>query len=105
MKIDFNAIPEQMITALRADIAFICPDGIIEYQSLISIDPHAGATRRALLTNAAVTVSLTPAGCLSQHRGTVFGDISEVDVLVTDIDADDPTLIFLSAHDLQVVTP
>lgn len=95
----------EMITALRADIAFICPDGIIEYQSLISIDPHAGATRRALLTNAALTVSLTPAVCFSQHRGTVFGDISEVDVVITDIDANDPTLIFLSAHDLQVVTP
>lgn len=95
----------EMITALRADIAFICPDGIIEQQSLTSIDPNAGVTRRAMLTHAAFTVSLTPAECFSQHRGTVFGDLAEIDVLVTDSAADDPPLIFLSTPDLQVVTP
>ncbi|NLZ58666.1 MAG: DeoR/GlpR transcriptional regulator [Corynebacterium sp.] len=95
-----------MITALRADIAFLCPDGIIEYQSLTSIDPHAGATRRAMLTHAGTTVCLTPAAGLEQHRGTVFGDIAEVDVVVTDCAVSDPAFIFLSAHDhLQVVTP
>lgn len=95
----------EMISALRADIAFLCPDGIVDQQGLTSIDNDASSTRRAMLTNSAVTVSLTPVGCLNQHRGTVFGDITEVDVVVTDADINDPTLTLLSAHDLQVVTP
>lgn len=100
-----GAAAVDMLTALRAEIAFLCPDGIIENQSLTSIDPEAGATRRAMITNSLSTVLLCPAECLTQHRGVVFGDIAEVDAVVTDADINDPTLMFLSTRNLQVVTP
>ncbi len=100
-----GAAAVSMLASLRAEIAFICPDGIVDHQSLLSIDPEAGATRRAMLTHSRFNVLLCPSACLKQHRGSVFGDISEFDALVTDADIHDSALMFLSDRNIQVVTP
>lgn len=95
----------EMIGALRAEIAFIFPDGLVDGHSLTSLDPEAGATRRAMITSSSFTVLVYPEASLRQQRGVTFGHISEADVLVTDADINDPTLLFLSTSDLQVVIP
>lgn len=95
----------EMIAAMRAEIAFLCPDGLVDAHSLTSLDPEVGATRRAMITSSSLTVLIFPEASLRQQRGVTFGDLSEADVLVTDADINDPTLLFLSTSDLQVVTP
>lgn len=95
----------EMITAMRAEIAFVCPDGLVDAHSVTALDPAAGATRRAMITNSSLTVMILPAASLGQPRGITFGDLSEADVVVTDADPATPPLMFPSASNIQVVTP
>lgn len=95
----------EMITRLRAEIAFICPDGLVDAHSVTALDPAAGATRRAMITNSSFTVMILPRTSLRQPRGITFGDLSEADVVVTDRDPVTPPLLFPSASNIQVVTP
>lgn len=95
----------EMITAMRAEIAFVCPDGLVDAHSVTALDPAAGATRRAMITNSSFTVMILPAASLGQPRGITFGDLSEADVVVTDADPATPPLMFPSASNIQVVTP
>ncbi len=94
-----------MLSVLRADIAFVSADGVTPNHSLTSVDAGANSTKRVMITNSKFSVLLCAAQSFERQSGTSFANLSEFDALVTDADFHDPALSFLSNHDLQVVTP
>ncbi|WP_080794610.1 DeoR/GlpR family DNA-binding transcription regulator [Corynebacterium pacaense] len=94
----------ETISALRADISFVCADGISIEHGLSTADPASAAVKAKMLANSRVSVVLCPAETLGRELSTSFAEISAPDVIIAEVAANDPILSFLSNQDIQVVT-
>lgn len=87
---------------LRADVAFVATNGL-SARGCSTPDPAEAAVKRALVAAADKVVLLADHTKLGQEHFVRFADLADLDVLITDADADPEDLLAVKADGLEVV--
>jgi DeoR family transcriptional regulator, fructose operon transcriptional repressor len=100
------AVGEETVEAirrLRTDVAFVGTNGLSVAHGLSTPDASEAAAKSAMLRSAQRVVVLADSSKIGHESTVRFGDLEQVDVLVTDegLSADDRAT--LTAHDIEVV--
>ena len=101
-----TAVGESTVRALedlRVDVAFLGANGITPDRGFSTPDESEAATKRAMTRAAERTVVLADSTKLGREHLVRFASAAEVDVLVTDSEADPETLAALRATGMEVL--
>jgi DeoR family fructose operon transcriptional repressor len=93
-----NALEE-----LRTDVAFIGTNGLSTAHGLSTPDPSEAAAKRAMIASARQVVVLADSSKIGAESTIRFGELDQIDVLVTDSDISDADRDALTALDIKVV--
>jgi DeoR family fructose operon transcriptional repressor len=88
---------------LRVDVAFLGTNGISPAHGFSTPDESEAATKRAMTRAAQRTVVLADSSKLGREHLVRFAGVGEVDVLVTDAEADPDAVAELEAAGIEVV--
>jgi DeoR family fructose operon transcriptional repressor len=88
---------------LRTDVAFIGTNGLSTAHGLSTPDPAEAAAKRAMIASARQVVVLTDSSKIGAESTIRFGELDQVDVLVTDSGISDADRDALTALDIKVV--
>lgn len=91
------------IARLRTDIAFLGTNGVEDGSGFTTPDSEEAAVKRAMIAAAERTVVLADSSKIGQRRLFSFADLADVDVLVTDADADPGAVAALERAGIEVV--
>lgn len=91
------------IARLRTDVAFVGTNGLSIAHGLSTPDQSEAAAKNAMIRSAQRVVVLADSSKIGHESTVRFGDLEQVDVLITDdgLSADDQAT--LKAHDIEVV--
>lgn len=100
------AVGEETVAALsrlRTDVAFVGTNGLSLSHGLSTPDASEAAAKNAMLRCAQRVIVLTDSSKIGHESTVRFGDLEQVDVLVTDegLRAEDEAALI--AHDIEVV--
>jgi DeoR family fructose operon transcriptional repressor len=101
-----TAVGESTIRALdhlRVDVAFLGTNGITARHGFSTPDETEAATKQAMARAAQRTVVLADSSKLGREHLVRFAAVADVDVLVTDSEADPGTIAALQAAGVDVV--
>lgn len=93
----------EAISRLRTDLAFVGTNGVSVAHGLSTPDRNEAAVKRAIITAARKVVVLADADKLGLELLVSFGDLADVDVLVTDARASLEDVRALEAAGVDVV--
>ena len=88
---------------LRVDVVFLGTNGISPGHGFSTPDEAEAATKRAMTAAAQRVVVLADSSKIGREHLVRFAGIADVDVLVTDRDADPAVIAELEAHGLEVL--
>ncbi|GAC58316.1 putative DeoR family transcriptional regulator [Gordonia hirsuta DSM 44140 = NBRC 16056] len=88
---------------MRASVAFMGVNGLSLDHGLSTPDPDEAAAKRAMLSAANTVVVLADSSKFNREDLVSFGDLTDIDVLVTDAEADPSLMADLTALDIEVV--
>jgi DeoR family transcriptional regulator, fructose operon transcriptional repressor len=91
------------LAQVHAEVAFVVPDGVSVRRGLTAHDLAGAAVYAAMLRAARRTVLLVDRTRIGSDHMARFGDISDVDVVVTESDLDDDTTTDIAARGPRVV--
>ena len=91
------------LEALRTDVAFIGTNGLSTAHGLSTPDPSEAAAKRAMIASARQVVVLADSSKIGAESTIRFGELDQIDVLVTDSDISDADRDALTALDIKVV--
>ena len=100
------AVGEQTVAALRdlrVDVAFLGANGVSADHGFSTPDSSEASAKRAIVACARQAVVLTDSSKLGLDTTVRFASVAEIDVLVTDDNADAEDLAMLRAEGLEVV--
>jgi DeoR family fructose operon transcriptional repressor len=101
-----TAVGETTVRALeqlRVDVAFLGANGITARHGFSTPDETEAATKRAMAGAAQRTVVLADSSKLGREHLVRFAAVDDVDVLVTDADADPEAVAALQDAGMEVV--
>ena len=93
----------EAIARLRTDVAFIGTNGVSAEHGLSTPDRSEAAVKRAIVASARKVVVLADADKLGVENLVRFADLADVDVLVTDVRADQEKVDAIRSTGLEVV--
>ena len=101
--VDDDAKTVAAISRLRTDVAFVGTNGLSVAHGLSTPDASEAAAKNAMIRSAQRVVVLADSSKIGHESTVRFGDLEQVDVLITDdgLRADDRAT--LEAHDIEVV--
>jgi DeoR family fructose operon transcriptional repressor len=79
----------QAISLVHVDVAFIATNGLSVSRGLTTPDPAEASIKRAMITSARRVVVLADHTKIDEDYFARFGDLSDIDLLVTDSGIDD----------------
>jgi DeoR family fructose operon transcriptional repressor len=88
---------------VNVDVAFIATSGLSVSRGLTSPDPFEAATKRAMIASARRVVVLADHTKIGDDYVAPFGDLSDIDLLITDSGLRDDATAELTAAGLTVV--
>jgi len=91
------------LSSIRVDIAFIGANGVSVAHGLTTPDQAEATAKRAMIRAARRAVVVADHSKLGADYFARFGELTDVDTLVTDSDADDDLVADFEAHGLTVV--
>lgn len=91
------------LKALRIDVVFIGTNGLSTAHGLSTPDPSEAAAKRAMIASARQVVVLADSSKIGAESTIRFGELDQIDVLVTDSDISDADRDALTALDIKVV--
>jgi DeoR family fructose operon transcriptional repressor len=91
------------LSELHVDVAFLGTNGMSLAHGLTTPDPSEAAVKRQMLSVAEHTVLLADHSKLGNLSMIRYGDLTDVDLLITDTDVADDDLIHLQEAGLRVV--
>ena len=86
-----------------AEVAFVVPDGVSIRRGLTATSLAAAAVHAAMIRSARRTVLLVDRSRIGADHMARFGDIGDVDVVITESDLDDETTADIAARGPRVV--
>jgi DeoR family transcriptional regulator, fructose operon transcriptional repressor len=101
------AVGVETVTALarvRAEVAFVGTNGLTVDHGLSTPDHAEAATKAAIVASAQRVVVLADSSKIGEERTVRFADLSDIDVLVTDVGADPGQLAAFREAGVDVVT-
>jgi DeoR family transcriptional regulator, fructose operon transcriptional repressor len=101
-----TAVGESTVRALehlRLDVAFLGANGITARHGFSTPDETEAATKQAMARAAQRTIVLADSSKLGREHLVSFAAVDDVDVLVTDADADPDALAALTSTGIEVV--
>lgn len=100
------AVGEETVAAidrLRTDVAFVGTNGLSLAHGLSTPDQSEAAAKSAMLRSAQRVIVLADSSKIGHEATVRFGDLEQVDVLVTDEGLSAEDRATLTAHDIEVV--
>ena len=100
------AVGEETVAAidrLRTDVAFVGTNGLSLAHGLSTPDQSEAAAKSAMLRSAQRVIVLADSSKIGHESTVRFGDLEQVDVLVTDRGLSAEDRATLTAHDIEVV--
>ena len=100
------AVGEETVAAisrLRTDVAFVGTNGLSVAHGLSTPDASEAAAKNAMIRSAQRVVVLADSSKIVHESTVRFGDLDQVDVLITDDGLRDDDRATLEAHDIEVV--
>ena len=100
------AVGEETVAAisrLRTDVAFVGTNGLSDAHGLSTPDASEAAAKNAMIRSAQRVVVLADSSKIGHESTVRFGDLDQVDVLITDDGLRDDDRATLEAHDIEVV--
>ncbi len=100
------AVGEETVAAigrLRTDVAFVGTNGLSIAHGLSTPDQSEAAAKNAMIRSAQRVVVLADSSKIGHESTVRFGDLEQVDVLVTDIGLSAEDKATLRTHDIEVV--
>lgn len=91
------------LAQVYAEVAYVVPDGVSVRRGLTTRDLAGAAVYAAMLRAARRTVLLVDHSRIGSDHMARFGDIADVDVVVTESDLDDDTTTDIAARGPRVV--
>lgn len=98
-----DAFAVQMVSELRVDVAFVATNGISE-RGCSTPDPAEAAVKRAMVGAADKVVLLADHSKFAQEHFVRFATLDDLDMVVTDDNADETDLLPLGVAGVEVVT-
>jgi DeoR family fructose operon transcriptional repressor len=95
---------QRVLAELRVDVAFIATNGMSADYGLTTPDVAEAEIKRAMIRAGGRVVLLADASKAGQHHFVRFGDLEQVDVLITDDRIDDATVAEFRAMGVEVIT-
>jgi DeoR family fructose operon transcriptional repressor len=93
----------EKLAEVYAEVAFVVPDGISVRRGLTAVDLATAAVHSAMLRAARRTVLLVGRSRVGADHMARFGDIADVDVVITEADLDDDTTAHIASRGPRVV--
>lgn len=90
------------ISGLRADVAYLGSNGVTADFGCSTPDREEAATKRALVTHSRQVVVLADGSKIGEDSAARFASCEEIDVLVTDTDADQAELTLIADAGVEV---
>ena len=100
------AVGEETVAAigrLRTDVAFVGTNGLSIAHGLSTPDQSEAAAKNAMIRSAQRVIVLADSSKIGHESTVRFGDLEQVDVLVTDDGLSTDDRATLTAHDIEVV--
>ena len=100
------AVGEETVAAisrLRTDVAFVGTNGLSVAHGLSTPDASEAAAKNAMIRSAQRVVVLADSSKIGHESTVRFGDLDQVDVLITDDGLRDDDRATLEAHDIEVL--
>ncbi len=100
------AVGEETVAAisrLRTDVAFVGTNGLSVAHGLSTPDASEAAAKNAMIRSAQRVVVLADSSKIGHESTVRFGDLDQVDVLITDDGLRPDDRATLEAHDIEVV--
>lgn len=100
------AVGEETVAALdllRVEVAFVGTNGLSFGHGLSTPDHSEAAAKRAMVRSAQRVIVLADSSKIGREHTVRFAELSEVDVLVTDVGLSDKDFAALSERDIEVV--
>lgn len=100
------AVGEETVAAisrLRTDVAFVGTNGLSVAHGLSTPDASEAAAKNAMIRSAQRVVVLADSSKIGHESTVRFGDLDQVDVLITDDGLGSDDRATLEAHDIEVV--
>jgi DeoR family fructose operon transcriptional repressor len=91
------------LSSVRVDIAFIGANGVSVAHGLTTPDQSEAAAKRAMIRAARRAVVVADHSKLGTDYFARFGELTDVDTIITDSGADDDLVADFEAHGLTVV--
>ncbi|RYU12412.1 DeoR/GlpR family DNA-binding transcription regulator [Nocardioides iriomotensis] len=91
------------ISRLRTDVAFVGTNGLSIAHGLSTPDQSEAAAKSAMIRSAQRVVVLADSSKIGHESTVRFGDLEQVDVLITDDGLSSDDQATLKAHDIEVV--
>lgn len=91
------------LAQVRAEVAYVVPDGVSLRRGLTAHDLASAAVYAAMLRAARRTVLLVDRTRIGSDHMARFGDIADVDVVITESDLDDDATTDIAARGPRVV--
>lgn len=91
------------LSRMRASVGFIGTNGLSVAHGLSTPDAEEAATKRAMIAACTTTVVLTDSTKLNREELVSFGNLDDIDVLVTDAGIDPEFVKTLRAAQIEVV--
>lgn len=92
------------VTRLRTSVAFMGTNGLTPGHGLSTPDPDEAAVKSAIVNGANRVVVLADSSKLGVEELVSFAPLADVDVVITDTDADVAALELLTEQGIEVVT-
>ena len=100
------AVGEETVAAigrLRTDVAFVGTNGLSIAHGLSTPDQSEAAAKNAMIRSAQRVIVLADSSKIGHESTVRFGDLEQVDVLVTDDGLSTEDRATLTVHDIEVV--
>ncbi|MGA9749636.1 MAG: D-beta-D-heptose 1-phosphate adenosyltransferase, partial [Nocardioides sp.] len=100
------AVGEDTVAAigrLRTDVAFVGTNGLSIAHGLSTPDQSEAAAKNAMIRSAQRVIVLADSSKIGHESTVRFGDLEQVDVLVTDVGLSAEDKATLRSHDIEVV--
>ncbi len=93
----------EKLAQVYVEVAFVVPDGVSVRRGLTAADLAAAAVHGAMIRAARRTVLLVDRPRIGADHMARFGDIADVDVVITESDLDDDTTADMASRGPRVV--
>lgn len=90
------------IAETYVDVAFVGTNGVTAERGCSTPDPEEAAAKRAIVTHARQVVVLADGSKVGEDSTSRFATWDQIDVLVTDAEADAEELALIAAHGVEV---